>query len=121
MLEWVKAKYGTNSMQPTAIISTLSHVSSHGNYNVYEMSSGEHLVIFSDQSALLKFVNDNLGSVFSLGFLEINDSKYRYSYLFDDHVTRGVTTLARAAVLVLGDSEKPRDLYVDNNNNIVIE
>lgn len=120
MTEWVKAGYRVSSMQPRAIVTTLKHVFKIGSYNLYECHNGTLINVFDNQKELLKFVEDNIGSVFNLGFIKEDYTIYGYHVEIGDH-TEFALTLARASVAVQGSTELPRKLHITPDDEIIIE
>ncbi len=109
MIEWVKAAYKDKDAQKGAGITPLEYLRTEGVFNLFVCSNGEMVVIFNNQTELLKYVMDNQGSVFMVRFLKEGHKWNKYNIKLEG-VTFSLTTLAMASVLVEGTKDEPRKI-----------
>ncbi len=117
-MEWVRASYNKSDIQARAFITTLKPVESRGVYNVFQASNGDFVVVFSNQKGLLDYINDNIGSVFAIRFLQENHSYYSYTREIGGELMK-VTTLASASVLIPGTPDEPRNMYYEEVDGLL--
>lgn len=121
MLDWAKARYPSKELDTRSIITPLTRIETIGSYHIFQMSNGEHVVIFSNQATLLKYVEANLGSIFMIGLLKEDNTKYSYSVNLDKDIKLKVLTVARAVVMVQGDTDNPRELRYNSDELVMVE
>lgn len=119
MSKWVRASYGESQVVEEAMLTTLEPVDKINVYNVYKTVDGQYVTVFGNQGKLFRYVEEHLGKIFLLRFLQPSNNKHSYEVELSSG--EKVTSLTVAEALCLPDAGRVTAIHTEELGDVRIK